>query len=135
MSRPPCHTSPEVCTSSPAMIRSSVVLPQPEGPRKQTNSPFAIARSMSCSAVNAPKSLRMRRSSSRVSAVTGTRALLLLLRLAVVAPGPLGEHALAVRGGGGEIHLHQARLVVLRHVGQRRSHAGLRGDREVLAVQ
>ena len=32
-------TDPEVCVSNPAIHRSKVVLPQPEGPRKQTNSP------------------------------------------------------------------------------------------------
>ena len=39
MSRPACRMRPELWMSSPAMARSSVVLPQPEGPRKQTNSP------------------------------------------------------------------------------------------------
>ena len=44
MSRPACTMRPAVCTSSPAMMRSSVVLPQPEGPRKQTSSPGCTAR-------------------------------------------------------------------------------------------
>ena len=35
----PGRCGPEVWMSSPAIARSSVVLPQPEGPRKQTNSP------------------------------------------------------------------------------------------------
>ncbi len=39
MSRPAWRMRPEVWMSSPAIARSSVVLPQPEGPRKQTNSP------------------------------------------------------------------------------------------------
>ena len=41
MSRPAWKMPPAVCVSSPAMMRSRVVLPQPEGPRKQTNSPCA----------------------------------------------------------------------------------------------
>ena len=48
---------PDVWMSSPAMARSSVVLPQPDGPRKQTNSPGKISREMSFSAVNAPNCL------------------------------------------------------------------------------
>ncbi len=36
--------------SSPAIARSSVVLPQPEGPRKQTNSPSWMSSEMSLSA-------------------------------------------------------------------------------------
>ena len=40
------------------MIRSSVDLPQPEGPISETNSPGSIARSMSCSATTSPRSKR-----------------------------------------------------------------------------
>ena len=36
---PPCQISPLSGRSSPAMALSKVVLPQPEGPRKQMNSP------------------------------------------------------------------------------------------------
>ena len=57
MLRPPCSMRPVVWMSSPAMARSSVVLPQPEGPRKQTNSPSVISSEMSSSAVNAPNFL------------------------------------------------------------------------------
>ena len=45
------------------MIRSVVVLPQPEGPSRQTTSPGATARSTSRTAVKAPKRLVTRRSS------------------------------------------------------------------------
>src|SRR5687768_10800866 len=37
-------------TSSPAMMRSNVVLPQPDGPRKQMNSPLATSRPTSSTA-------------------------------------------------------------------------------------
>src|SRR4051794_5476872 len=63
-SRPPISIMPELCGSRPAIARSSVVFPQPEGPRKHTNSLFATSRSISLSAVNAPNRfsrLRMRR--------------------------------------------------------------------------
>src|SRR5688572_15511512 len=43
---PPIAISPPVISSRPAIIRSSVDLPQPEGPTKTTNSPERIARSM-----------------------------------------------------------------------------------------
>ena len=40
------------------MIRSSVVLPEPDGPSSATNSPVATLRLTSRSAVNAPNVLR-----------------------------------------------------------------------------
>jgi len=43
----PIMTSPPSTLSSPAMIRSSVLLPQPEGPTKTTNSRSGISR-LSC---------------------------------------------------------------------------------------
>ncbi len=44
--RSPMTISPEVICSSPATIRSSVDLPQPEGPTMTTNSPSATSISM-----------------------------------------------------------------------------------------
>ena len=41
----PIRTSPRVMSSSPATIRSAVVLPQPDGPTKTTSSPSADLRS------------------------------------------------------------------------------------------
>ena len=63
-SRPPISIVPSSCGSRPAIARSSVVLPQPDGPRKQTNSPLVTSSETSLSATNAPKRLtrlRMRR--------------------------------------------------------------------------
>jgi hypothetical protein len=45
--RSPIAISPSV--SSPAIIRSSVDLPQPDGPTSTMNSPSAISTSMPCS--------------------------------------------------------------------------------------
>src|SRR3954466_13103867 len=132
MSRSPCRIRPAVCVSRPATMRSRVVLPQPDGPRKQTNSPFATSRSMSLSASKDPNDLRM--PSRRRYSATGN-GLLFRLGLRVVALGPLGEDALAVVGSGLEVHLDEALLVVGGHVGEWRGDAGLRGDREVLAVE
>src|SRR5919204_4035832 len=44
-SRPPIRIAPSVTSSSPAMHRNSVVLPQPEGPTRTMNSPSSIVRS------------------------------------------------------------------------------------------
>ena len=48
---------PLVWMSSPAMARSNVVLPHPEGPRKQTNSLSKTSRQMSLMAVKSPNFL------------------------------------------------------------------------------
>ena len=48
--RPPTMMSPEVAVSSPAIIRSVVVLPQPEGPSRQTTSPAPTSRSTASTA-------------------------------------------------------------------------------------
>src|SRR5207248_2054936 len=42
--------SPSLCWARSAMTRSRVVLPQPDGPMKETNSPWRTVRSMSASA-------------------------------------------------------------------------------------
>jgi hypothetical protein len=49
--RPPIRTSPLVAVSSPATMRSSVVLPQPEAPSSTRNSWSRMVRSIVCSAV------------------------------------------------------------------------------------
>ncbi|MNT23698.1 hypothetical protein D3C72_1591290 [compost metagenome] len=52
------------------MVRSSVDLPQPEGPTNTTNSPSAISRLMPCSTGTAPKLLLIPRSlSSAISSL------------------------------------------------------------------
>jgi hypothetical protein len=50
-------TAPESGLSNPAIIRRRVVLPHPEGPRREKNSPFFIARFMSFKTVKSPKDL------------------------------------------------------------------------------
>src|SRR5262245_59165106 len=49
---------PELGASKPAIMRSVVVFPQPLGPRKDTNSPRATARSKFCTATCVPKLFR-----------------------------------------------------------------------------
>src|SRR3954462_12482445 len=46
--------SPEVGASSPAIMRSRVVLPEPDGPRNTRNSPSSVTRSTSFTAPSVP---------------------------------------------------------------------------------
>ena len=59
-SRPSISMWPDETSSSPAMRRSSVDLPQPEGPTKTTNSPSSMARSRGGMTSVSPKDLVMR---------------------------------------------------------------------------
>src|ERR1700712_799620 len=52
--------SPEVTSSSPAIMRSSVDLPQPDGPTNTTNWPSATSRSMPLMISAGPKVLTSR---------------------------------------------------------------------------
>src|SRR5215471_7932696 len=54
-SLPPTRMAPEVGSSKPATILRTVVFPQPDGPRKETNSPGAASRLKSCTTVFWPK--------------------------------------------------------------------------------
>src|ERR1700738_1164448 len=47
--------SPEVGSSSPALIRSSVVFPEPEGPRRTRNSPSRLSTLTSTTAPTLPR--------------------------------------------------------------------------------
>src|SRR5438105_985761 len=58
-SLPPIRICPEVGSSKPAIMRSTVVLPQPDGPRKDTNSPAPTSRLKSCTTVALANALRM----------------------------------------------------------------------------
>src|SRR5690348_4497884 len=51
---PAITMSPSVARSRPAIMRSVVVLPHPEGPSRQTTSPAFTDRSASLTAVNSP---------------------------------------------------------------------------------
>jgi len=58
-SAPATRTVPAVACSKPAMIRRSVVLPQPLGPRRETKELSAIARSMPWRTAWSPKRFSM----------------------------------------------------------------------------
>src|SRR5882672_11736199 len=53
--RPPITIEPVSLRSSPATMRKVVVLPQPEGPSRVTNSPCSIERSMPSTAFTSAK--------------------------------------------------------------------------------
>src|SRR6266496_1514619 len=59
--RPPMSTSPAVGRSRPATVRSSVVLPQPDGPSSTRYSPSVVARSIPSRACTRPESKSLRR--------------------------------------------------------------------------
>ena len=52
--RSPISMLPWLAVSNPAMMFSSVDLPQPEGPTRIANSPLSMARSMPFNTGNAP---------------------------------------------------------------------------------
>ncbi len=56
-SRPSMRMVPDVGCSKPAIMRSVVVLPQPEGPRNDTNSPRPTVRLKSFTSGRAPEGL------------------------------------------------------------------------------
>src|SRR5678815_3878687 len=64
MSRPSSQMLPPLGTSNPATSRSSVVLPHPDGPSRQKNSPASMSRLTSSTAVKSPKRRVMLRISS-----------------------------------------------------------------------
>src|SRR5882672_10105401 len=57
MSRPPIRTQPESGASRPATTRSSVDLPQPDGPSSTTNSPSRAVSERQSTATLSPKRL------------------------------------------------------------------------------
>src|SRR6266571_3869810 len=68
--RSPMRISPSVISSSPATIRSAVVLPQPEGPTRTTNSPSAISRLRSSTA-SAPPPYSFETWANLIEAISG----------------------------------------------------------------
>src|SRR6476660_3560936 len=69
---PPMTIEPDVGSSNPATMRSTVVFPQPEGPRNETNSPAPISRLKSCTTVLLAKALRMLLTLRKGSAISAS---------------------------------------------------------------
>src|SRR5829696_4176949 len=92
---PSMSTSPEEGCSSPATIRSSVVLPQPDGPRRTRYSPSSVARSIPSTARTPPGNSLTR----FLTSTTATGCPLLTLAHQALRP-PLVEDRLHLAFGG-----------------------------------
>src|SRR5262249_25300407 len=71
---PPISMSPEVNSSRPAIMRSVVLLPQPEGPTRTTNSLLAISRLIPRTASTSSKRLITLRNATSAIVLTLGRA-------------------------------------------------------------
>jgi hypothetical protein len=67
---PSSRTAPSVVSSNPAIIRKVVVLPHPDGPSSEKNSPAAMSKQASSTATKSPK--RFVTWSSSMTAAAGT---------------------------------------------------------------
>jgi hypothetical protein len=65
---PSIETVPEVIGSNPAIMRSTVDFPQPEGPSRTTNSRSATAKLTSCTAGAAAPAYRLQSLSTVMTA-------------------------------------------------------------------
>src|SRR5215204_4157511 len=86
---PSKRIAPPEGSRKPAIICKVVVLPQPEGPRKETNSPLPTARLKSSTTVCAPNCLLTRSSSRWAMGYCSRAAIRSALDLAIPALGPL----------------------------------------------
>src|SRR6186713_315285 len=69
MSRPATWTRPESGSSKPAIMRSDVVLPQPDGPSREKNSPAAMSSVTPSTATTRPSKVFVTSSSLMVAEV------------------------------------------------------------------
>ena len=83
-SSPSSRIRPEEGSSSPAIILSVVVLPQPEGPSRQKNSPSPTVKLESLTATKSPKALC--RFSIRISAISDPQSGNLVTMMNITVP-------------------------------------------------
>src|SRR3954447_11449743 len=83
--RPATRISPDVGSSKPAIILRIVLLPQPDGPSSEKNSPRSTTRSTPLTALTVPNSLRTPRSSICGGVIVG-------FKLALLCIAPLVPH-------------------------------------------
>src|SRR5215469_2736790 len=109
---PPIQISPEVISSNPAIMRSVVDFPQPEGPTRTTNSSSSISRSMPFTAWTLPSNcfvtLRIETGAMRA----------LSLRCACGQPGDVVVHQESVDQNGrrGADHATRHDLAPRKHI-------------------
>src|ERR671918_1946702 len=129
---PPISTSPAVASSSPAIVRSSVVLPQPEGPSRTRYSPSPVPRSTPSTAATSPwRKCFLSPRTSTASAIRGA----VPSRLSAADQTPLApfledRHDLALGGGDGGFRRLPAARRARHHVRQEESAEHL-ADRRV----
>src|SRR6516225_1587961 len=112
-SSPSSRIFPNEGSSRPAIMRSVVVLPQPDGPRRTKKSPSATVKDASCTAVKSPK--RFCRFSRRISAMA-------LFRKVAADEKPDGADQDHREGPGVQVHgdgLHQHEEAQPDHEGRR----------------
>src|SRR5947208_7938092 len=111
-------------------ILSSVVLPDPERPRRATNSPGSIRRSMPRKAYTMPPPLR----NSRVTLLASTIVVMAVAVCSISSPHHEFPGSLLAVPNQARIHSYQLRLAILprdhglcefRHVHYKRSSQGL----------
>src|SRR5690349_8214777 len=110
MSWPSSTMRPRLGSTKPATICSVVVLPQPEGPSSERNSPFSIDSDRPSTAVKSPKCLASPSSMRYDMAVASVSSASTLDR-AVPAVGPLAALLVDHRPVGGN-QLAHLRLAV-----------------------
>src|ERR1044071_4037566 len=103
---PPISTSPEVGTSSPAIMRSKVVLPDPDGPRKTRNSPSSVTRSTSFTAPGVPG----------LKTLVTARVSTIAMELSGLLPAREDALVLGIHRLGGVLGLGEQRLGVLQRL-------------------
>src|SRR5215217_696954 len=108
---PSMAISPPETSSRPAMVRSSVDFPQPDGPTNTTNSPSAISRSIPLRTSVDPKFLVT--PVSRTSAMFPARRFLLWRHRKRLQPPRNPHEAEASRGPTGTIVPHVGLVPVL----------------------
>ena len=125
---PSTRMSPSVGVSRSATARKSVVLPQPEGPMKETNSPRATFRLTWLSASTGPSRVS-KRSDTSLTSIAGSSPALGLTAAAAVpgidAVSIAGDPLARDRAGSGEL------LVALQRAGVGRE--GLAADEPAAA--
>ena len=90
MSLPPTWTRPESGSSKPAIMRKDVVLPQPDGPSREKNSPAAMSSVTPSTATTRPSKVLVTFSSLMVAEV---------IRVTMLTPRPNAEEPLPIGKG------------------------------------
>src|ERR1700759_110714 len=103
-------TRPLVTSSSPAIIRKSVVFPHPDGPTRTMTSPSAISRLTSATALTPPSKTFETCSTLTPPSVNGDRSMERLRRLLSTRQDRHRSHRDGVRGRRPEKHLDHTRL-------------------------